>query len=88
MPSSINDNVGFRGETINAKEDPELFEMVANLKRGDKIRFSGTINHYYKGCVFERSMTQTFGMEWPAFGFTYSEVNGVQSKKLSAKDAR
>ena len=77
MPASINDNVEFRGETINAKEDPELFEMVATLKRGDKIRFSGTINHHHKGCIYAHNLTQTFGMEWPKFGFTYSEINGV-----------
>ena len=88
LPSKVTDNVGFVGETINSKEDPELFEAIANLKRGDKIRFSGTINHYHKGCVFERSITQSGGMEWPTFWFTYSEVNGVLSKKLSAKDAR
>ena len=86
LPSSINDNVGFRGVTINSKEDPELFETFAKLKRGDKIRFSGRLNDY-KGCVQEHSVTQAGGMEWPAFRFTYSEVNGVRSTKLSAKDA-
>jgi hypothetical protein len=73
--------------TINSKEDPELFETIAKLKRGDKIRFSGRLDHH-KGCVHEHSVTQSFGMEWPAFWFTYSEVNGVRSTKLSAKAAR
>ena len=79
---NFNDNITFSGENIYLKEDPELFEVLADLKRGDKIQFSGTFD-YSTGCVREISLTQTFGMEWPEFRFTYSEINGVRSNKIN-----
>ena len=71
----ISDNVWFRGATINSNENSELFETIAKLKKGDKIRVSGTLQQQEQNkCVSEVSITQTGGMETPEFRLNYSKI--------------
>jgi hypothetical protein len=79
----VSDNVWLRGEMIEEAVSPELFEVIANLKVGDKIRVSGTL-YQREGCVTEMSLTQSGGMRDPEFLITYSAINGVEARKPPA----
>jgi hypothetical protein len=62
-----------RGKIVDAKENPELFEAIATLNKGDHVTFSGMLGEH-DGCVHEVSLTQQGGMTTPEFNISYSLI--------------
>jgi hypothetical protein len=71
----LSKHVWLRGATIDSRDQPELFEKIANLKAGDPILVSGSFAQDAKGCVDEVSLTQYGGMTTPEFRLTYTAIN-------------
>lgn len=67
-------NFRITSDNVDLKVQPEMYETIAQLKSGDRIRFSGTLGHHDDGCVMELSFTQHGGMSAPEFNIKYSEI--------------
>ena len=57
----------------------ELFEAIARLKAGDKLRVSGKLQRN-KDCVKEVSITESGGIDTPEFRLAYTDINGAQRR--------
>jgi hypothetical protein len=64
-----------RGVTVDSRENPELFEKLAGLKKGDHVFFSGEIVKSDKGCLKEVSLTQHGGMTAPEFKYNLTSIH-------------
>jgi hypothetical protein len=69
-----------RGVTVDSRENPELFETMAKLKKNDHVLFSGRITTDSKGCLYEVSLTQHGRMTSPEFNYEFSAFKKVPKK--------
>lgn len=61
-------------KTLITKESP-LYEIVAGLKQGDTVKFSGAfLEGSEKDCLMEVSVTQAGGMKMPEFMFHVTDL--------------
>jgi hypothetical protein len=83
----ISDNVWINGNTVDSKDNPELFEAIAKLQKGDRVKISGRLD-LKDNCVRETSITQYGGMTTPEFRISYSEINGTVGKLVVPKEEK
>lgn len=61
-------------KTLIRPETP-LFDTVANLKRGQKVKFSGTFFKDDKTCIYESSISLDGKLKQPEYIFRFSNVD-------------
>ena len=53
----------------------DVYQALADLNEGDRVRFSGTFRHEAGSCVHETSLFDRNGMQTPSFLFRFTAVD-------------
>lgn len=57
------------------KPDTPLFDKVANMKKGQQVKFSGKFFKDNETCIFDSSLSLDVKLTEPKYIFRFSDVN-------------